>query len=170
MPVPHDSCLSPHDSCLSPMIHACFSCSFMFPMPHACLTMPYARFLPRECLPCLIPFFPPLTHVFHSSASSNVSNLIWLTKNVCFSTPLPVLPRSVSPPAPPTVTPNEEEEGEEDEEEGSESKDLKPRKKKVRQPSEREKTKEHVNMVFIGHVGTYHLLPRGYRVLGLFRS
>ena len=51
------------------------------------------------------------------------------------------------------MTPNEEEEAE-DEEEGSESKDLKPRRKKVRQPSEREKTKEHVNMVFIGHVGT----------------
>ncbi|KAF0303049.1 Eukaryotic peptide chain release factor GTP-binding subunit ERF3A [Amphibalanus amphitrite] len=51
------------------------------------------------------------------------------------------------------VTPNEEDDGEDDDEEdGSESKDLKPRKKKVRQASEREKTKEHVNMVFIGHV------------------
>ena len=51
------------------------------------------------------------------------------------------------------MTPNDEDEGEDDEEDGSESKDLKPRRKKVRQPSEREKTKEHVNMVFIGHVG-----------------
>jgi len=51
------------------------------------------------------------------------------------------------------VTPNDDDEGEdEDEDEGSESKDLKPRKKKVRQPSEREIVKEHVNMVFIGHV------------------
>lgn len=52
------------------------------------------------------------------------------------------------------MTPNDDDEGEEDEEDdSSESKELRPRKKKVRQPSEREIVKEHVNMVFIGHVG-----------------